>query len=146
MMFCFSPLRRPGIDNAVYLLRARGDADFLPRHRAIVGELNAQVAALVDGPLAGFLEPSPAALPPRARQVLRCLLEGDGDKQVAVRLGMSRHTVNAHVRRIFAHFGVTTRSELMARWIRRGWSPGPHDPELALDRRRISVSGRFDAR
>jgi DNA-binding CsgD family transcriptional regulator len=63
-------------------------------------------------------------LPPRVRDVLRCLLEGDSDKQVAARLSISRYTVNQHVKAIFRHFRVTTRPELLARWVRRGWSNG----------------------
>ena len=55
------------------------------------------------------------------REVLRCLLEGDSDKQVAARLKMSKHTANGHTKAIFAHFGVSGRAELLARWLRRGW-------------------------
>jgi DNA-binding NarL/FixJ family response regulator len=73
------------------------------------------------GPLARFTDPSPYELPPRARQVLACLLEGDGDKQVAARLAISGHTVNQYAKAIFQHFGVRSRAELLARWIRRGW-------------------------
>lgn len=121
MMFCVLPTGRGCRLNAFFLVRAIGEPDFAPRARTIVAELHSQVAALVEGPLAGYREPSPDGLAPRARQVLRCLLEGDGDKQVAARLGLSRHTVNFYVRQVFAHFGVASRSELMARWIRRGW-------------------------
>jgi hypothetical protein len=53
--------------------------------------------------------------------VLRCLLEGDSDKQVGLRLGLPRHTVNQYAKQIFAHFGVGSRAELLARWVRRGW-------------------------
>ena len=56
-----------------------------------ISAANAAVATLVPlvgGPLARFTEPSPAGLPLRARQVLRCLLEGDSDKQVGLRLGL----------------------------------------------------------
>ena len=120
-MYGLARAGRPAGYSFLVLIRAAGEADFVPRARAIVGELHAQFAPLIEGPLAGNNEPSPGGLAPRARQVLRCLLEGDGDKQIAARLGLSRHTVNFYVRRIFAHFHVTTRSELMARWIRRGW-------------------------
>ena len=90
----------------------------------MVQEAHAVLAPLIGGPLARFAEPSPAELPPRSRQVLWCLLEGDSDKQVATRLGISRLTVNAHTKAIYRHFGVRGRAELLARWIRRGWSRG----------------------
>jgi DNA-binding CsgD family transcriptional regulator len=50
--------------------------------------------------------------------VLRCLLEGD-DKQIALRLGLGRHTVNQYIKTIFRHFGTASRGELLARWICR---------------------------
>jgi DNA-binding CsgD family transcriptional regulator len=56
--------------------------------------------------------------------VLRCVLDGDGDKQVAARLRISVYTVNQYVKLIFRHFGVRSRAELMARWVRRGWANG----------------------
>jgi DNA-binding CsgD family transcriptional regulator len=58
------------------------------------------------------------------RQVLGCLLEGDSDKQAAARLRVSRYTVNQYVKLIFTHFNVTTRGELLARWIKRKWGRG----------------------
>ncbi|MBA4067977.1 MAG: hypothetical protein C0501_30595 [Isosphaera sp.] len=106
------------------LSRARGRPDFSARDRAVLAEAHTAVGPLVGGPLARFADPSPAALPPRVRQVLRCLLEGDGDKQVANRLGISAYTVNQYVKVIFAHFGVQSRTELLARWVRRGWGSG----------------------
>jgi DNA-binding CsgD family transcriptional regulator len=101
--------------------RAVGEDDYTPRQKAIVREAHALVGPLVGGPLARFADPSPGTLPPRVRQVLRCLLEGDSDKQVAARLGIRGYTVNEYTKRIYRHFGVQTRSELLARWLRRGW-------------------------
>ena len=57
--------------------------------------------------------------------MLRCLLEGDSDKQVAARLRLSPATVNEYTKRIYRHFRVTSRAELLARWVRRGWGAGP---------------------
>jgi DNA-binding CsgD family transcriptional regulator len=54
-------------------------------------------------------------------------LEGDGDKQIAARLVLSKYTVNQYTKLIFRHFGVNSRPELLARWVRRGYggrSPG----------------------
>ncbi len=95
--------------------------DFTARQKSLVREANATITPLIGGPLARFNDPTPSELPPRARDVLRCLLEGDGDKQIAARLGISRFTVNVHTKVIFRHFGVRGRAELLARWVRRGW-------------------------
>lgn len=121
-VWCFHSLAR-GADeySGVILSRAPDRRDFTAREKAIVRASHGIIAPLVGGPLARFADPSPAALPPRPRQVLRCLLEGDGDKQIAARLRLSPHTVNEYVKVIFAHFGVQSRPELLARWLKRGW-------------------------
>jgi DNA-binding CsgD family transcriptional regulator len=103
------------------LCREAGRRSFSGRDCAIVREAVAAVAPLLSGSLARFREPSPSGLPPRARRVLACFLEGDGDKQVAARLGIRPHTVNQYAKLIFRHFGVRSRPELLARWLRRGW-------------------------
>jgi DNA-binding CsgD family transcriptional regulator len=121
-LYCFRSIAGSGDGYAgVIIARALGDADFSARDKAVVREAMAAVAPLVGGPLARFGEPSPADLSPRLRQVLRCLLEGDTDKQVAAQLGLTRHTVNQYTKVIFRHFGVTSRAELLARWVRHGW-------------------------
>jgi DNA-binding NarL/FixJ family response regulator len=60
-----------------------------------------------------------AALPPRLRQTLECLLEGDGEKQAAARLGLSRHTVHEYVTALYRRLGVSSRAELLALCLRR---------------------------
>jgi DNA-binding CsgD family transcriptional regulator len=105
------------------LWRAAGERDFTPRDRVLLREVQAAIVPQVGGPLARPGEASPAELAPRVRQVLRCLLEGDGDKQIAARLGLSPHTVNQYTKAVFQHFGVQSRAELLARWVRRGF-PG----------------------
>lgn len=122
---CFAPVPGAADEFAGSLLsRAVGRPDFTPRQKAVVAELYAVIGPLVGGPLARFGEPSPADLPPQCRRVLRCLLEGDGDKQIAARLGLSWYTVNEYTKRIYKHFGCQGRAELLARWVRRGWGVG----------------------
>lgn len=101
--------------------RSPGERDFSARQKAVVSEFHALIAPLISGPLAGHAEPSPAVLAPRERQVLMCLLRGDSEKQAGLRLGLTRNTVNQYAKRIYRHFGVTSRAELMARWLKRGW-------------------------
>jgi DNA-binding CsgD family transcriptional regulator len=122
-VWCFGSLPLGDGDelDGVLMSRAIGRRDFSAREKAIIRELHAAVAPLIGGPLARFADPSPSALPPRLRQVLRCVLEGDSDKMVAARLRLSRHTVNEYVEQVFRHFGVRSRPELLARWVRRGW-------------------------
>jgi DNA-binding NarL/FixJ family response regulator len=72
------------------------------------------------------LDPVPAGatpgttLTPRERQVLTLLADGLGNKIIAARLGISDHTVKAHVAAIFEKLGVSTRAEAASVGLRRG--------------------------
>jgi DNA-binding CsgD family transcriptional regulator len=121
-LYCYRSI--PGASDGhlgVIIARRLGQADFTARNKAVVQEVIAMVTPLLGGPLARFDDPAPTDLAPLARQVLRYFLEGDTDKQVAARLGLTRHTVNWYAKVVFRHFGVTSRPELLARWVRRGW-------------------------
>ncbi len=60
------------------------------------------------------------SLSTREREVLALLAEGLATKNIAHELGISAHTVKAHVESIFAKFGATTRAEAVAIGIKRG--------------------------
>jgi DNA-binding CsgD family transcriptional regulator len=122
-LFCFRPIPGAGPDECagILLSREEGRRDFAARDLAVVREAIRAITPLIGGPLARFADVSPLDLSPRARQVLACLLEGDGDKQIAARLSLSTYTVNQYTKVIYKHFGVMSRSELLARWVRRGW-------------------------
>src|SRR5262249_6470116 len=62
-------------------------------------------------------------LSPRLRRTLHCLQQGDSEKQVASRLGLSRPTVHQYVMALYRHFGVGSRAELLASFLRIPW-PG----------------------
>ncbi|MDR3620012.1 MAG: helix-turn-helix transcriptional regulator [Paludisphaera borealis] len=124
IMYCHRSIvggRRDEV-SGVILNRALGMREYSLRDRAIVREAHDALTPFIGRSLARFHEPSPHELAPRVRQVLACLLEGDSDKQIAVRLDLSRYTVNQYTKRIFKHFGTSGRAELLSRWIRRDWS------------------------
>lgn len=58
-------------------------------------------------------------LPPRQDQTLQHLLEGDSEKQVAKKLGLSRHTVHVYVKALYRRYGVSSRAELLAKHLHR---------------------------
>jgi DNA-binding CsgD family transcriptional regulator len=121
--WCFRRLSGAASDecSGIILNREKGKREFSARDRALVQELNASFTPLIGGPLARFSDPSPLDLTPRVREVLACLLEGDGNKQIAARLSLSSYTINEYTKVLYKHFRVRSRPELLARWIRRGW-------------------------
>jgi DNA-binding NarL/FixJ family response regulator len=81
--------------------------------------LHQELRPLVGTRLATVRSPGPSPLTRRQRQVLSCLLEGDSEKQVALRLELAPHTVHDYVKAVYRHYGVRSRGELLARWIPR---------------------------
>lgn len=80
---------------------------------------------------AEFSAPSPdvaEGLPPRHAQTLRRLLAGDSEKQIALHLGVSPHTVHVYVKALYRRFDVSSRAELLARFIRQPQSPQRPEP------------------
>lgn len=59
-----------------------------------------------------------AELPMRLRQTLGRLLGGDSEKQIARHLGISPHTVHVYIKRIYRHYDVCSRGELLAHFVR----------------------------
>lgn len=55
----------------------------------------------------------PAALSQRDREVLRLLLEGSSNKEIAATLSLSESAVKAALQQLFAKTGVRTRSQLV---------------------------------
>jgi DNA-binding CsgD family transcriptional regulator len=93
------------------------------RQRQLVELFHAELGPLVGRSLSNSGEPSFVNLAPRQRQTLTCLLEGDSEKQVAARLALSIATVHEYVTSLYRHFGVVSRAELLARFLR-------HSPRL----------------
>jgi DNA-binding CsgD family transcriptional regulator len=103
-----------GAVSSLCIHRAVGERDFLPRERAIASFFHVELGRLIGGALISGLEPGLTALPRRLRQTLMCLLEGDSEKQVAARLGLSTWTVHQYVTMLYRRLGVRSRGELMA--------------------------------
>jgi DNA-binding CsgD family transcriptional regulator len=104
--------------------RSVGERDFSARELLLVHLFHDELGRLI-GPVLVSAEDalSPTRLPPRVRETLGCLLEGDGEKQAAARMGLSRATVHQYVKALYRHYRVASRAELLARVLRRT-SPG----------------------
>lgn len=139
-MHSWQPTQRTDYFDSISICRAPGRRKFGEREVVLVQLVHREIARMVGGALAEYNEPAPSQLPPRVRQVLRCLLEGDGDKQIAARLQLSPHTVNQYIKTIYAHFKVNSRPELLARWVRRAWGLRTNW-DTAADAPRFAVAG-----
>ena len=93
-------------------------------------ELTAAVHALAQGLVVGTStllfesesEPlSHGPLTDRESEVLGLLAKGLANKQIAVALGISEHTVKFHVSSIYAKLNVTNRTEAVREGLRGGW-------------------------
>jgi DNA-binding NarL/FixJ family response regulator len=92
----------------------------LPRRAVrLVDLFHQELVALLGSKLARTGEPGIERLSPRLRQVLGKLLSGDSEKQIARALELSLATVHQYVMGLHKHFGVSSRGELMALFLRR---------------------------
>ena len=90
--------------SAIGLQRTVGERDFSARARRLLNFFHGELGALIGRSLVSAAEPAPAGLAPRLRQTLACLLEGDSEKQVASRLGVSPATTHQYVTALYRHF------------------------------------------
>jgi DNA-binding CsgD family transcriptional regulator len=105
--------------NLIGLHRYQGGRVFQERECRLVQVLHEEIGRHLGAALVTLDDPSPSGLTARSRQVLRCLLEGDSEKQVARRIGVSTTTVHDHVKAIYRHFRVSSRPELLAYFLHR---------------------------
>jgi DNA-binding NarL/FixJ family response regulator len=113
------PLDVGGRIATLSLFRALGDRWFRPRELALVHHFQLELSNLLGKELPTTDAPGIRELAPRLRQTLRCLLEGDSEKEVALQLGISALSVHDYVKALHRHFGVASRGELLALFLRR---------------------------
>jgi len=108
-----------GAINVVAAHRAPGEREFSPRELRLMAFFHAELGRLVGRSLVSATEPTLDKLSPRLRQTLACLLEGDAEREVAGRLGLSPQTVHQYVKALYRWFGVQSRAQLLAYCIKR---------------------------
>jgi DNA-binding CsgD family transcriptional regulator len=109
----------PGRSLSIWVHGAVGGPGFTERERAMIGLVHDTVCDELGGFLARADEPALAELTDRRREVLDALLRGDSEKQIAFAVGIGQATVHEHVLALYRHFGVSSRGELLARFIGR---------------------------
>jgi len=97
--------------------------DQADRRRRLVAELCKLIGAQTsdgsgDGTGHGGALANVTGLSPRMRQTLGFLVQGDSERQIALKLKISQHTVHVYVRQLYKRFDVNSRGELLARFIR----------------------------
>jgi DNA-binding CsgD family transcriptional regulator len=112
-------MSRQGGMAGIVLARGLAERDFSPGEVRLLEFFHEELGPLIGRQLVSATEPSPETLSPRLRQTLACLVEGDSEKQVAARLGLSPTTVHEYVTALYRRFGVQSRGELLAHVLRR---------------------------
>jgi DNA-binding CsgD family transcriptional regulator len=100
----------------VTLMRQAGGDPFTDRD-AYLTDLCLSEMAWPFTPEMSYIDPTVEALQPRLKRVMKLLLEGDSEKQVAYKLKLSPHTVHEYVKDLYAELGVNSRGELLAQWV-----------------------------
>jgi DNA-binding CsgD family transcriptional regulator len=124
-MYSVASIDRSRLMTGIAVYREERDTRrFTDRERVLLRMFHSQAQWLYDsepitsGP--NSASPLQIVLSPRQKQTLRLLLGGDAEKQIAIKLSLSRHTVHEHVKAIYRSIGVSSRGELLAKFLHRG--------------------------
>jgi DNA-binding NarL/FixJ family response regulator len=103
-------------------LDGSGTSDPSLRKRRLLADICRLIGDEVNGKSNGVARgeirlKTPQGLSRRMEQTLRSLLGGDSEKQIAAKLRLSQHTVHVYVKALYKKYGVSTRAELLARWV-----------------------------
>jgi len=119
-------IRLRSIHAAVRMMNAAdmAPADSVDRRRRLVAglcrilgdQLTPHAASSSTTTMPGIRQDDPRfiSLSPRMRQTFERLLVGDSEKEIAARLGLSRHTVHVYIKTLYRRFGVCSKGELFA--------------------------------
>lgn len=110
----------PNVYSGIGLHRRRGRPPFTERERAIVQLVIEQVDWLHHYGTEVEASKKVLRLTGRQRQVLLLLMGGDSQRQIALKMQLSEHTVGDYIKEIYRRFGVNSRGELFAHFISGG--------------------------
>ena len=111
---------RSGIKLSLFGIdRAPGERPATDRERQILSLLHTELKSRIGTVLATEAHFSRQHLSPREHQTLDALLQGDSEKQIAASFSLSTATVHQYVTRLYRHFDVNSRGELMAYFVQR---------------------------
>lgn len=113
------PTNIPGRCTTLWLHKGVGTRDFTTREQGIITLIHMTINNEIGTYLAAADEPTLSSLTSRRLEVLSYLIKGDSEKQIAFQLGVGRATIHDHVLAIYRHFDVSSRGELLAKFIGR---------------------------
>jgi len=107
-----------------YMLKRSKSAELLEAIREVVRGGSPMTTHIARKVVQSFQKPAAAASPtedlsPREKEVLDCLAQGFLYKEIAEKLGISYETVHTYIRRIYEKLQVRTRTEAVAKFLRR---------------------------
>jgi RNA polymerase sigma factor (sigma-70 family) len=108
-----------------YMLKRTSTAELLESIREVQRGGSPMTAHIARKVVQSFQKPAAVAsdaaedLSPREREVLDCLSQGFLYKEIAEKLGISYETVHTYIRRIYEKLQVRTRTEAVAKFLRR---------------------------
>lgn len=105
-----------GTDMSVALQRCARDRPFTEREQAICHFLHTNAPQVYYAPTP--TQPELTQLARRLQPVLRYLLQGDAEKEIAAKLRLSRHTVHRYTQTIYKDLNLHSRAELLAKYAR----------------------------
>jgi DNA-binding CsgD family transcriptional regulator len=112
--------RRP---ESISINRPHGAPPFESRDVSLLKLLHDEIAPLIGVRLATEEHLSRDGLSKRLRETLTLLLEGHSEKQVAGALKLGTRTIHDYTMRLYDHFNVSSRAELLAYFVRRTPTP-----------------------
>ena len=117
----FEGIKRPFVDEGEALVEVIGDLTRASESRRgnrlrdrFLAELTMEIGAAAPGPVHGHDE-----LTPREREILRYLVQGRSNREIAEAIPISVNTVKFHLKNVFGKLGVTTRKDAVSASIRR---------------------------
>jgi DNA-binding CsgD family transcriptional regulator len=123
-------LPHAGVVDQLGLHRAWDDEPFTPAEHKLVRLFHVELGRLWKKDAIRRAKDPATALPPRLTQTLNELLAGSSEKQIALKLELSRHTIHNYVKALHQRFGVSSRGELLARC---GPQQSTFTPKLSME-------------
>ena len=107
-----------------YMLKRTKTAELLEAIREVSQGGSPMTTHIARKVVQSFQKPAASANPaadlsPREKEVLDCLAQGFLYKEIAEKLGISYETVHTYIRRIYEKLQVRTRTEAVAKFLRR---------------------------